>query len=79
MPLNLLSNFAVKQSGGARNGNWGASLTIFLISMLVLAIKVLLVQWSYNEVVPKLFIQKYRKITVMEALYMVILVQSLFN
>lgn len=79
MPLNLLSNFAIKQSGGERTGNWGSGITVFLISLLVLAIKVVLVQWTYNETIPKLFMQKYRKITTTEALYLVILIQSLFN
>ena len=76
--FNLLSKFAAKQSGGMQ-ATWGTSLTIFLISLLVLFIKVALVHWSYNEVVPTLFNEKYRKITMMEALFLVILIQSLFN
>jgi hypothetical protein len=78
MTYNLLSKFAVKQTGGTRGG-WGSGITVFLLSLLILAIKVAVVQWSYNEVVPNLFAQKYRKITTTEALYLVILVQSLFN
>jgi len=76
--LNLISNFAAKQSGGMQ-ASWGTSFTILLISLLVLFIKVVLVHWSYNEVIPNLFNEKYRKITMMEALFLVILVQSLFN
>ncbi len=76
--LNLLSNFAVKQSGGAR-ATMGTTITILLISLLVLFIKVVLVHWSYNEVIPKITPNKYRPITMMEALFLVILVQSLFN
>lgn len=78
MPFNLLSNFAAKQTGGAR-ATFGTSLTIFLLALLMLFIKVILVHWSYNEIVPHMFSQKYRKITMLEALYLVILVQSLFN
>ena len=76
--LNILSKFAIKQSGGM-HVTWGTSLTIFLISILILFIKIVLVNWAYNEVIPNLFNEKYRKITLMEALYLVILVQSLFN
>jgi hypothetical protein len=78
MPLNLLSNYVIKQSGGSR-GTFAATLTIFLITFLILFIKVILVHWSYNEIVPTLFNTKYRKITIMEALILVILIQSLFN
>jgi hypothetical protein len=78
MQFNVLSNFAMKQAGGAR-GNWGTFLTIMLISLIALFIKVILVHWSYNEVVPNLFNEKYRKITMMEALYLVILLSALFN
>ena len=84
MPLNLLSKFAVKQcgvklSGGAAQSTWGTSLTILLISLLILFVKVVLVHWAYNEIIPNLFNEKYRQISMMEALYLVILVQSLFN
>ena len=79
MPFNLLSKFAVKQTGGNMRATWASSLTIMLISILVLTIKVVLVQWSYNEVVPKISDGGYRKLTTVEALYLVILVQSLFN
>jgi hypothetical protein len=79
MPLNILSNFAVKQTGGGRGATIGASLTIFLLTLFVLLIKVILVHYTYNQVVPTLFNQKYRKITITEALFLVILVQSLTN
>ena len=78
MTYNLLSKFAVKQTGGNRGG-LASGITIFLLSLLILAIKVAIVQWSYNEVVPNLTDQKYRKISTTEALFLVILVQSLFN
>lgn len=78
MPFNVLSNFAIKQTGGARGG-WGTFFTVMLISLIALFIKVILVHWSYNEVVPNLFNEKYRKITMNEALFLVILFSSLFN
>lgn len=78
MTFNLISKFAVQQTGGAKNGGAGF-LTIFLISLLILFIKVFLVQWTYNKTIPYMFNQKYRTITMMEALYLVILMQSLFN
>ena len=78
--FNLISKQAVKQFGGvSQTSSWGAFFAVFLISMIILAIKVLLVHWSYNEIVPTLFNEKYRQITVVEALYLVILIQVLFN
>ena len=81
MPFNLLSKFATKNiamSGGAR-ATWGNTLTILLISLLILFVKVVLVHWAYNEIIPNLFNEKYKKISMWEALYLVILVQALFN
>ncbi len=78
MTFNVLSNFAMKQAGGDR-GSWGTFFTIMLISLIALFIKVILVHWSYNKVAPNLFNEKYRKITMMEALYLAILFSSLFN
>jgi len=78
--LDLISKFAVKQTGGAATrATLGTTFTVLLIALLVLFIKVFLVHWSYNEVIPNLFNEKYRKITMVEALFLVILVQSLFN
>lgn len=77
--LNLLTKFAVKQSGGGNRGTWGVTFTILLISLLALFIKVVLVHWSYNEVVPKITNEQYKRITMLEALFLVILIQSLFN
>lgn len=81
MSLNLISNFIAKQSIGQSGGSshGGNFLTITLLSLILLFVKVFLVYWSYNEVVPKLSKGMYRKITMMEALFLVILVQSLFN
>ena len=78
MTLNLLSKFAMKQTGGAQN-NWTTFFTVMLISLIALFIKVILIHWSYNEVVPNLFNEKYRKITMMEALYLAVLFSALFN
>jgi len=78
--LNLLTKFAVKQTGGgAIRSNMGTTLTIFLISLVLFMIKVILVQWSYNEVVPKISEEKYRKLTTIDAVFLVILIQSLFT
>lgn len=77
MPFNTLSNFAIKQNGGARG--LGAFFTVLLITFIALFIKVILVHWSYNEVIPNLFNEKYRQITMLEALFLVILFSSLFN
>jgi hypothetical protein len=78
MPFNTLSNFAIKQNGGARGG-LGTFLTVLLITFISLFIKVILVHWTYNEVIPNLFNEKYRQITMLEALFLVILFSSLFN
>lgn len=80
MSFQLLSKFAAKQVGGAAGATAGGNfLAIFLISLFLLFIKVFLVHWSYNEIIPNLFPQKYRKITMVEAAFLVILFQSLFN
>lgn len=78
MSFQLLSKFAAKQVGGAAGGT-NNFLAIFLLSILFLFVKVFLVHWSYNEIIPNLFPQKYRKITMIEAAFLVILFQSLFN
>lgn len=81
MSFQLLSKFTVKQVGGAVGTTSGVNsfLTIFLLSILFLFIKVFLVHWSYNEIIPNLFPQRYRKITMIEAAFLVILFQALFN
>ncbi len=83
MPFNLLSKFVTKQCGvkfsGGAQATWGATFTILLIALLILFIKVVLVHWAYNQIIPNLFNEKYRHITMLEALYLVILIQSLFN
>ena len=81
MPLNTLIKYATnmlsKQSGGGTGNAWGNFFTLFLLSLIFLFIKVFLVHWSYNEVVPK--VSHYRRLTMMEALFLVILVQTLFR
>lgn len=80
MTYNLLSKYASKNMiGGASTSNATGFFSVLMLSLLFLFIKVFLVHWSYNEVIPNLFPQKYRKITMMESLLLVILVQSLFN
>lgn len=75
MSYNLFTNYAVKQCGGGTGMNF---FTLLLLSFLFLAIKVVLVQWSFNEVIPK-FNPQIRRITPIEALFLIILVQSLFQ
>jgi len=77
-----LSKQVVKQLGGAQvssSASWSTTFLILLISLIILFIKVLLVHWSYNEVIPSLFNEKYRPISITEALYLVILIQTLFT
>lgn len=78
MTLNIFSKFALKQAGGGRN-TFTTFLTLMLISLSILFIKAMLVHWSYNEVIPNLFNEKYRKITIVEALFLIILFSSLLN
>lgn len=81
MPLNTLVKFATntltKQSGGGSGNAWANFFTLLLLSLIFLFIKVFLVHWSYNEVVPR--VSQYRRLTMMEALFLVILVQTLFR
>lgn len=82
--MNMLTNYAMRSmnqmTGGAANqGTVGQFFYVLFLALLVLFIKVFLVQWAYNETMPTMFNQRYRKITLMEALYLVILAQSLFN
>jgi len=81
--FDLFSKQLVKQFGGAQmsttSSSWSATLVIFLLSLIILFIKVLLVHWAYNEVVPSLSEGKMRKITISEALYLVILFNMLFT
>ena len=74
----LFTNYAVKQCGGSAGAGSINFFTILLISLLFLAIKVFLVQWSFNEVIPR-FNPQMRRITATEALFLIILVQSLFK
>ncbi len=75
--MNLLAKLALKQGGGGSMSQSGHILTVLLVALLLLFIKVYLVYWSYNEVVPRL--TQMRPITMTEALFLVILMQSLFH
>ena len=61
-------------------------LIVFLIILLVLAIKVILVQWSYNKIFPLLLYningennKNFEKITFFDSIVIVILFNSLFQ
>lgn len=51
---------------------------VLLISLVELFIKALIVQWAYNKVVPKMFVQA-QELEYVDALALVVLVISLFN
>ena len=77
----------VTQSGGSMNKNSSNffGFYLFLISLLFFVIKVLLVMISYNFVVPRLLssysvdMRKYRPITFVESIFLVILLNNLFS
>ena len=72
------------QTGGANSINTNF-LWIFLNALGLLLIKILLVQISYNIVVPRILasynvnMSKYRPLNFIEALFLVILINNLFS
>ena len=91
MVLNVLSNYGMKliQQGGAKAvkapGVGGNFLMLFTAALIALLFRGLLVYLTYNSIAPKLAENvggdpgKFRPLSVMEALLMVILIQNLFN
>lgn len=82
--LRFLEN--LNQIGGAKMAKssgkfpWAA----FLLSILLIIIRALLVQWSYNLVMPKVFVsmggnpQAFRELTLTDAIILSILTSALF-
>lgn len=80
-------NMMKKMAGGAAavsesNGN---GFMLFLITLCLFLIKVLLVMISYNIVVPRILesysvdMQRFRTITFLESIFLVILFNNLFS
>lgn len=76
MPFHHITKYAFKQTGGVQSNSFAL---LFAVSLLFLIIKVFLVYWSYNEIIPSLSNGNLRPITFLEALILVILFQSLFS
>ena len=78
-----------KMMGGAAaaaaEGSSGNGFMLFLITLCLFLIKVLLVMISYNIVVPRILesysvdMQRFRTITFLESIFLVILFNNLFS
>lgn len=77
-----------KMMGGAvsaAEGSSGNGFMLFLITLCLFLIKVLLVMISYNIVVPRILesysvdMQRFRAITFLESIFLVILFNNLFS
>ena len=77
-----------KMAGGASvmpEGTSGNGFMLFLITLCLFLIKVLLVMISYNIVVPRILesysvdMQRFRTITFLESIFLVILFNNLFS
>lgn len=79
-----------KMMGGAAaavaaEGSRGGGFMLFLITLCLFLIKVLLVMISYNIVVPRILesysvdMQRFRTITFLESIFLVILFNNLFS
>lgn len=78
-----------KMMGGAAasaaEGSGGNGFMLFLITLCLFLIKVLLVMISYNIVVPRILesysvdMQRFRTITFLETIFLVILFNNLFS
>jgi len=91
MVLNVLSNYGMNlvQKGGAKAivqpGNGVNFLVIFAMALLSLFVRAWLVQMTYNSVGPKLAenygadARNFRPLTLMESVFLVILIQNLVN
>lgn len=80
--LNLISHF--NQLGGAKNIKSGKfPLTALLGALVLLAVRALIIMWSYNAVMPHVFVsmggnpQTFRELTFVDSLMLAILVSSL--
>lgn len=80
-------NMMKKMAGGAAaaSESSGNGLMLFLITLCLFLIKVLLVMISYNIVVPRVLesysvdMQRFRTITFVESIFLVILFNNLFS
>jgi hypothetical protein len=98
MSVSLLANAInsmVSSVGGGQSGGGGAgvragsglygNLTLIAILFVMLFIRVWIVQWAYNNVVPKLIVSwgsdasNFRQITLVESLYLTLLVSCLIG
>lgn len=76
----------INQMGGAKMAKSSGKFpwVAFLVSLLLLVIKALIVQWSYNYVAPKVFVSMggnpaaFHNLSLADALVLCILVGSLF-
>ena len=76
----------INQAGGAKVAKKSGRFPwiAFILSFVMLFIKALLVQWSYNYVMPRVFVsmggnpQAFRELTLMDAFALVILIGSLW-
>ena len=75
----------MKGGSASMDGSYGSGFLFFLIALAMFFIKVLLVMISYNIVVPRLLesygndMTKYRQLNFLEAIFLVILFNNLFN
>ena len=75
----------LNQFGGAKTAKTGKfPWMALLLSLILLLVRALLVQWSYNAVMPYVFVsmggnpQAFQDLTLTNSLVLVILVSSLF-
>ena len=73
------------QKGGSMNSFGNSGVFLFVVGLILFFIKVLLVQISYNIVVPRLLssyninMMRYRPLSFVEAIFLVILFNNLFS
>ena len=87
----MINSSSLVQAGGAAaaRSNYGVALTFFIAALIVLALRALIVQYSYNMMVPKLVatlsenpektLPNFRQIGYMDALMLVLLVSCLVS
>lgn len=76
----------LNQMGGAKSAKSSGSFPwiAFLVSILLLVIRALLVQWSYNYIMPRVFVSMggnpnaFQRLSLADSVVLVILAGSLF-
>lgn len=71
---------SVSFGGGAKKSAGGNWLLLFLVSLLIFVVKAYLVMYSYNYVVPRIFVDReVRTLSFTESVFLVILCNNLFR